>query len=69
MIPSKLFDVLKWTAIIFLPALSSLVAVVCPLWGAPQELTDAIAKTVTAIGTFLGAILCVSTIQYNKNNK
>lgn len=63
---NKLFDILKWVAIIFLPALSTLVAVIFPIWGFPYG--DQIAKTITALATFLGAILCVSSIQYKKQN-
>ena len=61
---NKLYDILKWVAIIVLPAASTYVATVGPLWGMPM--TDAVAQTITAVGTFLGAVLMVSTVQYKK---
>lgn len=63
-INDKLYDVLKWVAILLLPALSTFIAYVFPLWGIPYG--DEIAKTLTALGVFLGAILGLSTIQYKK---
>ena len=67
MLPSKLYDVLKWIAIVVLPALATLTKVVCTVWNIPYG--DQIATTITAVGTFLGAILMVSTISYNKKLK
>lgn len=61
---NKVYDILKWVAIIVLPALSTLVASVGPLWG--LSMTDEVAQTITAVGTFLGAILMVSSVQYKK---
>lgn len=63
----KLYDFLKWVAILFLPALSTLVAVVFKIWELPYG--SEIAATITAVGTFLGAILGVSHIQYKKGDK
>lgn len=61
---NKVYDILKWCAILFLPALSTFIACVFPIWGLPYG--DEIAKTVTALAVFLGAILGVSSIQYNR---
>lgn len=61
---NKMYDILKWIAIIVLPAASTFVATVFPLWGIPM--TDEIAQTITAVGTFVGAILMVSSVQYKK---
>lgn len=64
---NKLYDVLKWIAILFLPALATLVAVVFKIWDLPYG--PEIAATITAVATFLGAILGVSHIQYKKGEK
>lgn len=64
MIPSKVYDVLKWVCIIVLPAVATLWFTLGKIWGFPY-LTE-IEATIIAIDTFLGAILGVSTIQYNK---
>lgn len=61
---NDLYDVLKWVAIIVLPALSTLVAVVFSIWNIPYG--DEIAQTITAIATFLGAVLMVSNAKYRK---
>ena len=62
-----IYDVLKWIAIIVLPALSTLITSVFPLWGLPYG--SEIAQTITAVATFLGAILVVSNANYNKRVK
>lgn len=66
MIPDKLYDVLKWIAILFLPALSTFVKVVFTTWNIPNG--DEVAITITALATFLGAILGLSAIKYNQGN-
>lgn len=63
---NKLYDFLKWVAILFLPALSTLIAVVFKIWDIPYG--NEIAQTITALATFLGAILGISSIQYKKGN-
>ena len=63
---NKLYDFLKWVAILFLPALSTLISVVFNIWNIPYG--DEIAQTITALGVFLGAILGISSIQYKKGN-
>lgn len=67
MLDNKVYDVLKWLALIALPALATLVSVVLPLWNIVDEgTTTAIVGTITAVATFLGALLGVSTVKYNK---
>ena len=67
MLENRVYDVLKWLALIALPALATLVSVVLPLWNVVDEgTTTAIVGTITAVATFLGALLGVSTVKYNK---
>lgn len=63
-IPDKVYDILKWFVIIVLPASATLYNVLASVWGWP--FADEVVKTVTAIDTFLGAVLCISTATYNK---
>lgn len=63
---NKIYDILKWVAIIVLPAASTFVASVFPLWDLPCA--DAIAQTITAVGTFLGAVLMVSNFSYKNGD-
>ena len=60
----KVYNVLKWVALIALPALATLHAVLSGIWDLP--LGEQIPATITAIDTFLGALLGISTARYNK---
>lgn len=62
----KLYDVLKWVAMLFLPALAVLVKTIFAVWSIP--LGDEISTTIMALDAFLGAILGISTIQFNKES-
>ena len=64
---NKVYDVLKWIAMLFLPALGTLYFALAGIWGLPYG--EQIVGTITAIDTFLGVILGISTAQYNKNIK
>lgn len=66
-LPDKIYNVLKWIVIIVLPACGTLYAAIAPLWG--WGYADEIVTTITAVDTFLGAVLCISTVQYNATNK
>lgn len=63
-IPSKIYDVLKWVCMIVLPAIATLWFTLGKVWGFPY--LGEIEATIVAIDTFLGAILGVSAIQYNR---
>lgn len=62
---NKLYDKLKFVALVVLPALGTLYFTVAALWGLPK--TTEIVGTITAIDTFLGVVLHISTSQYYKN--
>lgn len=62
----KLYNVLKWIAQIVLPALGTLYFAISQIWGLP--LGEEIVGTITAVDAFLGALLGISTITYNKKN-
>ena len=64
---NKVYDILKWIAQIFLPALGTLYFALAGIWDFPYA--EAIVGTITAIDTFLGIILGISTIQYNKKEE
>lgn len=64
-IPDKVYDVLKWLVIIVMPALATLYAALAAVWMWP--FADQIVTTITAIDTFLGAVLCISAASYNKD--
>ena len=63
---NKTYDTLKWIAQILLPALGTLYFALAGIWDFPYA--EAIVGTITAIDTFLGVILGISTYQYRKEN-
>ena len=64
MFSNKAYDVLKFIAQIVLPALGTLYFALAKIWGFPYG--EEIVGTISAIDAFLGAVLKISTIQYNK---
>lgn len=61
----KTYSLLKWVALILFPALGTLYFALAGIWGLPFG--EQIVGTITAIDTFLGAILGISTNNYKKN--
>ena len=62
---NRIYDILKYLAMFFLPALAVLVKTVCAIWGIPYG--DEISATIVAINAFLGACLGISSISYQKD--
>lgn len=63
---NKFYDVLKWIVAIVLPASATCYAVLAGIWGLPYG--DQIPNTITAVTTFLGTALMISSAQYKKNS-
>jgi len=61
---NKTFDALKWVAIVVLPALATFVKMLFPVWEIPY--CEQIASTIVAVDFLLGALLGVSTVQYDR---
>lgn len=59
------YDVLKWVTMIVLPALATAYVGLAAIWGWPYA--DEVAKTTAVVCTLLGALLGISTAQYNKD--
>lgn len=66
-LPDKIYDVLKWVALVFLPACAVLYGALAKVWGWPYP--SEIVYTITAVDTFLGGLLGISTITYNQEAK
>ena len=58
--PSRLYDVLKWTGLIFCPAAAVLYGTIAPTWGWPNP--DGVVLTLNAIGVFIGTLIGVSQL-------
>lgn len=63
----KVYDVLKWIVIIALPALAPFVRGICAVWNLPYG--DAIGDTICLVNSLLGALICVSTVGYQRSLK
>lgn len=64
MMNNKMYDVLKWMAMYLLPALGTLYFALAGIWNLPYG--EEIVGTITAVDTFLGVLLGISSAQYNK---
>ena len=63
---NKVYDVLKWAALILLPALGTLYFALAGIWGFPYA--EQIVGTITAVDTFLGVLLGISNNSYKKED-
>ena len=64
-LPDKVYDILKWVVMICIPALTTAYVGLSSVWCWPYA--EAIAKTSAILCTLLGALLGISTAQYNKD--
>jgi len=64
LLSNKQYDILKWVAQILLPALGTLYFALAGIWGFPYG--EQIVGTITAIDTFLGVLLGISSANYKK---
>ena len=60
----KTYNIMKWIAMVLLPAIGTLYFALAGIWNFPYG--EQIVGTITAVDTFLGVILGISTAQYNK---
>ena len=63
-ISNKVYDILKWIAMYLLPALGTLYFALAGIWGFPFG--EEVVGTITAVDTFLGVILGISSAKYKK---
>lgn len=63
----KLYNILKWITMLVLPGIGTLYFTLASIWGFPFG--EQVTGTITAIVTFLGAILGISSTKYKKKTK
>lgn len=61
---NKLYDVLKWVALVALDAVGLFYKTVATIWGLP--LGDEVLATFAALSLLIGTLIGVSSAQYNK---
>lgn len=64
---NKTYDVLKWIAMVVLPAVATLYLALTGIWGLPYG--EEVVGTITAVDTFLGVVLGISSVNYNRKEK
>lgn len=64
---NKIYDVLKWFALVALDAVGLFYSTLSGIWGLPYG--DEILATCAAMSLLIGALIGVSSVQYNKTNK
>ena len=64
-ISNKTYDFLKFFTTTILPAIGTLYFALAQIWGFPYA--EQIVGTITALDTFLGAVLMISSASYNKS--
>lgn len=62
----KVYDVLKWLALIALPALAVLYSVLAGVWGWPRA--TEVSTTINAVIAFIGTLIGISTANYKKED-
>lgn len=63
---NKTFDILKWIAQVFLPALTTLYGVIGATFNIPY--TQEVLTIMVAVDTFLGTLLGISSAKYHSTN-
>ena len=61
---NKLYDILKWVALIALDAVGLFYSTLATIWELP--LGDQVLATCAALSVFIGALIGLSSAQYNK---
>lgn len=56
----KVYDCLKWLALVAIPALAVLISVVLPAWNLAGDYVKPIVITLNAIGVFIGTLIGIS---------
>ena len=64
---NKVYDILKWITLVFLPALTTLIGVILNCFNV--GCTEIVLTIMTAITTFMGTILGISNISYKKKGE
>lgn len=64
---NRVYDVLKYIAQIVLPALGALYFALAKIWNFPYG--TEVVGTISAVDTFLGCLLKLSSDQYHKENQ
>lgn len=66
-LPDKIYDVLKWVALVALDAVGVFYQALSMIWGLPYG--DEILATCASVSLLIGTLIGISTRKYNKDNE
>ena len=66
---NSIYDVLKWVALICIPAVVTFLSVVLGVLEIDPKTINIIVTIISAIGTLIGTLIGVSTAAYNKEKQ
>lgn len=66
-IPNRIYDVLKWIALICIPAIVTFLSVVLGVLDVDPKTVNVVVTIISAVGTLIGSLIGVSTSAYNKS--
>lgn len=64
---NRVYDVLKWMCLVVLPAIAVIYNTLSSVWHWPYA--NEVSKTITAVCVFIGSLIGVSTVAYNKSHE
>lgn len=67
--PDKVYLTLKWIALICIPAVSTFLSVVLGVLEVSPKTINIVVTIISAVGTLIGALIGVSTVNYNKGKE
>lgn len=68
-ISDKAYDILKWIALICIPAIVTFLSVVLGVLDVDPKTTNIIVTIIAAVGTLIGSLIGVSTKAYKQEQK
>ena len=68
-IPDKVYNVLKWIAVICIPALVTFLSVVLGVLDVDPKVVNIVVTIITAVGTLIGSLIGISTKAYRQEQE
>ena len=62
---NKVYDILKWVALVALDAIGLFYSTLATIWGLPMG--DQVLATCTAMSVLIGALIGISSLQYHNS--
>lgn len=66
-LPDKIYDILKWICLIASPAIIAFLTTIFTLYKIPN--VEVVTGTIAAAATLIGALIGISSVNYNKKDK